>query len=137
MVYVHGEYIQNKIDEYGKAPSKGKNKNIVNNPAMANAFTLLQQNEYMPMRSAVENMVYNSNNTASFQPCADILNAYYDKLKQFMKANNISTNSKLHTNFLEEFSIYFLKSLLPNYFDIFNKNIFAGLKIDTNQNISQ
>lgn len=138
MVYVHGDFIDSQIHEYGRILKGGPNKGNAKNPALANDYTNLKNNYYMPMRDAILAMTFNENNVNTFQRCAKLLNQYYAQIRVFMRAHNMDDNSKFHTNFLEEFSIYFLDSLIPPVgFDIFNKDVFAGLKIDTTQNIAQ
>ena len=138
MVYVHGDFIDNKIYEYGRIMRSGPYRGTQKNGPLARRYELFKNNKYIPMRQSVWNMQFDADDVDSFNDCAVLLNSYYADVRTFMRRNGISCNSKFHTNFLEEFSVYFLNSLISQTsFDIFNSDIFAGLKIDTGHNISQ
>ena len=69
---------------------------------------------------------------ASFQQAAEITNLYLLQLDNFARINDISSQSKFRSTFLEELSIYlFIKN--PNIrnwnLSFYNKWIYAGLKM--------
>ena len=63
---------------------------------------------------------------------------YYNELINFSNFNNISSQSKFTSTFLEEISVYLFKNIpdiSSNTLGVFNKGIYAGLKINNNKNI--
>lgn len=130
MKYVHEEFIDNRIEEFGHVRTRGVNKGTAKNSALANRYKKLKHDSYIPMRSAVSAMDFSSNNTSVFERCAELLNKYLADLDAFSVKNKLSINGELKTKFVEEFSCYFLANIseMQNY-DVFNEGIFAGLKI--------
>ncbi len=140
------EYVHEKIltEEYEKAGkeykrnSKYGKKGDMKDPQKYQEYRGFYEKKYLPMRKAVEKLDFENHDDKAFQKCATVLNKYWKELEQFRKRNSISDNSKLHTNFLEEFSCYFF-SKLPSIdkFDIFVSDVFAGLKILPSHEIKQ
>lgn len=133
MKYVHEEFLNNRIEEYGHVRTRGKNKGTAKNSALAKRYKRLKRDSYLPMRNAISSIDFSSNDINEFKRCADILNKYLDELDAFNIKNKLGVNSELKTKFLEEFSCYFFATIpeMQNY-DIFNQGIFAGLKIKPN-----
>ena len=95
--------------------------------------------EYMSMRGKVESLSFKENNKDAFIKATKIFNDYAKKLGDFAKEYKISSQSKFESTFLEEISVYLFKDIpeIKNgEYGIYNKNIYAGLKIDNNKNIS-
>lgn len=125
MIYPHERNLQKKInDNY-----KGKKEKIEN----------FYNTVYLPMRDKVLCSRFTCDNEIAFIYATDLFNEYYDKLLQFSQENEIQSQSKFESTFLEEISCYLFKDLpeiLSGDFDIYNKRIYAGLKIDNNKNIA-
>ena len=94
---------------------------------------------YMPMRSKILNLDFCVENYSAFVEATEEFNIYYKKIEDFSTKNSISAQSKFASTFLEEISSYLFKDLpeIKNgTFGVYNKNIYAGLKIDNNSHIS-
>lgn len=68
----------------------------------------------------------------------DLINSYYKEAEKIIEKYNITFQSKFRPTILEEFCGYLFKDI-PEITDLdlnfYNKNIFAGLKIDSEGNI--
>lgn len=125
MLYVHENNLKSKIKEN----YKGTGSNI-------NTFF---ETEYLSMRKRIENLTFDEAHIDSYSIAANVFNEYYDKLSVFSSANSISSQSKFASTFLEEISCYLFKDLQEiknNIFDVYNKGIYAGLKIDSTRHIA-
>jgi len=136
--YVHEDFILGERDtageKYKRGPKKGKRKD----PKKYKAYDKLYNDSYLPMREKVLSYTFDLEDVTSFEDCANTLNEYWQILKKFIEDNKLGNNTKLHTNFLEEFSCYFLKNLNSiEQYDIFVKDVFAGLKIQSDFSITQ
>jgi hypothetical protein len=123
LLYVHENNITTKI----------KN-NYKNKGEVIEGF---YHNNYIPMRDLVLNLKF-EDNMSIFNEAAEIFNNYYDKLVYFAKKEKISSQSKWASTFLEELSNYLFKDIpeiLSGEYGIFNKKIYAGLKIDNDKSI--
>lgn len=125
MLYVHENNINTKI----LANYKQKGQEIQN----------FYNQEYLPMRQRVINLVFDESHIDSFSIAADEFNTYYNRLEEFSSINGISSQSKFASTFLEELNCYLFKDLPEiqnNIFGVYNKGIYAGLKIDNNRHIA-
>ncbi len=124
MIYIHENNLKTKIR--------------INYKNKASQIKDFYNNTYLPMRKAIEKLKFTKDNFGSFEKATELFNNYYDELSSFSKKYNISSQSKFASTFLEEISVYLFKDLEPiasNQLDIFNKGIYAGLKIDGKYNI--
>lgn len=139
--YVHEKVFIDTINKAGekyKTQTKNHKKGTMKDCKTYNTYKKFYDDYYCPMRRKIEGMTFDENDIESFSDCADELNKYWAELKKFMSKNKISNNAKLHTNFLEEFSCYFLNGLDKlDEFDIFISDVFAGLKILPSHEIKQ
>lgn len=100
--------------------------------------TIIQQfhdTEYMPIRKQLMSLNYSNNNKAAFEEAAQIITNYYKLLEGFSSKNNITSQSKLASTFLEEISSYLfhnIPQIVSGEYDTFNKKVFAGLKLNSN-----
>lgn len=125
MIYMHEHNLLSKIKNNYK--NKGK------------ILEEFHKNVYLNFRNNIEKLTLSKHNPENFEEFAQLINWYYFKLVEFSKNNNISTQSKYESSFLEEINCYLFKNLLPiknNELGIFNKRIFAGLKINNEGKIS-
>ena len=68
----------------------------------------------------------------TFKEATEVINNYYTKLNIFTKENNITSQSKFRSTFLEELSTYLFqdnKYIKNGELGIYNKGIYAGIKI--------
>lgn len=103
------------------------------------AIRQFYETKYLPMRRKIERLTFDSNHLDSFQSATNLFNSYYEELKEFEANYKIDSRSKFSSTFLEEISVYLFKDLPEiknNIYGFFNKGIYAGLKIDSNYNIS-
>ena len=95
--------------------------------------------EYLPMRQRVMDLIFDEAHEESFSIAANEFNMYHKKLEEFSLINGISSQSKFASTFLEEINCYLFKDLPEiqnNVFGVYNKGIYAGLKIDNNRRIA-
>ena len=124
LLYVHENNIETKI-----------NTNYNGKGLVIKDF---YENEYLPMRSQILSLVFDEDHKDNFEIATNIFNDYYKKLVDFRIANNIKSQSKWDSTFLEEISSYLFKDIdeIKNKeYGIFNKKVYAGLKINTDKHI--
>ena len=95
-------------------------------------------NKYLPTRRALMALSFSQNNTNAFEKAAEIINTYYNEIDKFSHKYSITSQSKFASTFLEEISTYLFKDITEikaGEFGIFNKKVYAGLKIDKNKKI--
>ena len=125
MLYIHASNFDHKID----LNYKGKRE----------AIKKFKNDYYIPMRNTAMSLEFNEKNRDSFEKAAELFNRYYDKMNSFIKQNEISSQSKFASTFLEELSVYLFKdipSIKNNTFDIYNKGVYAGIKLSGENEIS-
>lgn len=118
-MYIHEQNIKNKIDG--------------NYNGLAPLLEQFYESEYLPMRTQAEALDFSSGDDACFEEAAQIFNTYYDKLRQFSVKNKIKSQSKFESTYLEEISTYLFRNLpqiQKHALGIYNKRVFAGLKIE-------
>lgn len=119
MLYIHENNLKNKIN--------------TNYHGLKEQLEKFYNDKYMEMRSKVDELVFNIEQKKNFIIAAKIFNDYYDDLLRFSKSNGVNSQSKFESTFLEEISVYLvkdIKEIVENKLGIFNKKIYAGLKID-------
>ncbi len=124
MLYVHENNFKTKIKK------NYKNKR--------NEIEKFYNTYYLQLRNEIESIVLSEYNISSFKKATDLFNDYYNELINFSNLNNISSQSKFTSTFLEEISVYLFKNIpdiSSNTLGVFNKGIYAGLKINNNKNI--
>ena len=124
MLYIHENNLKTKI----KTNYKNKATEIQN----------LYDAVYLPMRAEISSLTFSEKNDGAFVRATEIFNTYYDFLNSFSVEHGISSQSKFASTFLEEISAYLFKDLpdiVSNTLGVFNKGIYAGLKIDGNRHI--
>ena len=124
MLYIHEKNLQTKIR------TNYKNK--------AAEIQTLYDTVYLPMRAEISALEFSEENPNSFESATELFNSYYDYLNSFSATHGISSQSKFTSTFLEEISAYLFKDLpdiVSNTLGVFNKGIYAGLKIDGNRHI--
>ena len=97
-----------------------------------------KENIYLPMRKKIESIDF-SLGRKKFIEAAAILNEYWNKLHAFAVKYNIKSQSKFESTFLEEISYYLfhdLDEIKNGQLAIFNKRIYAGLKINEDSSIA-
>lgn len=103
----------------------------------ANELTTFRDQVYYPMRAQIETLDFSSGR-AIFDDAVNILNAYWNQLHTFAEQYNIKSQSKFESTFLEEISCYLfhnIEVIQNGPLDIFNKGIYAGLKINEDLSI--
>lgn len=124
MLYIHERNLQTKI----RTNYKNKAGEIQN----------LYDTVYLPMRAEISSLTFSEENPDAFVRATELFNAYYDFLNSFSETHSISSQSKFASTFLEEISAYLFKDLpdiTSNALGVFNKGIYAGLKIDGSRHI--
>lgn len=95
--------------------------------------------EYLPMRERVLALEFDDEHLESFDRAAELFNSYYEQLKRCRDRLDIDEHSKFSSSFLEEISCYLFKDLPDirnEIFGIYNKKVYAGLKINNDRNVS-
>ena len=124
MLYVHEKNLLKKIS----SNYKGHGSKIKE----------FYDNKYLPVREALTQIAFSEKNFADFERAAQIINDYYNDIDIFSRKYSITSQSKFASTFLEEISTYLFQDIpeiKSNEFGVFNKKIYAGLKIDKNKNI--
>lgn len=119
MLFVHNNNLQNKI----RTNYKGLGTSIQD----------FYDNKYLPVHNQLMAMSFSDADVESIRLATQVFNDYYEQLKEFSSSHGVTSQSKFESTFLEEMSSYLFKDLreLQNgAFGVFNKRIFAGLKIN-------
>lgn len=125
MLYVHEKNLLNKISS--------------NYKGNGSKFKKLYEEEYLPARGILQALSFTEKDRTAFKEATKIINAYYEKIDSFSRSNSIASQSKFVSSFLEEISTYLFKDIpeiKSGEFGVFNKKIYAGLKIDKDKNIA-
>lgn len=124
MVYVHENNLLNKIrNNYN---DKGKE------------IELFYNNVYLKYRKDLQNLDYVSEDLKIFKKACMFIDEYLIEIENFSSRINITSQSKFRSTFIEEINTYLFEKLpllKNNTFDTFNKNIFAGIKINNKMHI--
>jgi len=94
---------------------------------------------YLKMRENSLGLSFDEDHREDFDKFTKIINEYYRAVERFTDKYNITSQSKFASTFLEEISAYLFKDvpeIRSGEFGIFNKNIYAGLKLDSDRNVS-
>lgn len=119
MLYVHQSNFDTKID----TNYHGKGEQIKE----------FKQSYYEKFRSDMFAIDFTNPTIDDFKNATNIINEYAKKLSDFIKANGISSQSKLESTLLEELSVYLFKDIpeiKQQKLSFFNKGVYAGLKIN-------
>lgn len=140
LLFVHESNLNNKI----KTNYKGHKEEL---QTFMNSY-------YYPTREQLFGIVFDENQKpdlhekepkptsiaqTNFDKAANIINSYFNKLSETSKQLNITSQSKFESTFYEEISMYLFKDLpaiQSKELSIYNKGIYAGLKIDNKYQIS-
>lgn len=124
MLYIHENNLKNKI--------------ITNYNGLRPEIEVFYNEKYLPMRNKILALEFSEPCKENFSIATSIFNEYYDDLLKFSKDYGIKSQSKFESTFLEEISVYLVKDIQEikeSKLGIFNKKIYAGLKIDGNHKI--
>lgn len=137
MVYMHENNLLEKINQ--KKDGNGQSVNGYKNlkPELEDFYN----NTYKSFRKEIKKLTFDNNptNRNNFNKAAELFWNYYCKTRQFSSTYKIDSRSKFSSSFLEEISTYLfcgLEEIKTKKFDIYNKSIYAGLKIDNKLVIS-
>lgn len=118
MIYIHESNFKNKI----ASNYKGIGEKI-------NEFYL---DTYMKTRMMLLDIDFSKDDDETFRKATNIINDYYRELDKFTIENNITSQSKFRSTFLEELSTYLFADneyIKRGELGIYNKGIYAGMKI--------
>ena len=118
MIYIHESNFKNKI----ASNYKGIGEKI-------NEFYL---DTYMKTRMMLLDIDFSKDVDETFRKATNIINDYYRELDKFTIENNITSQSKFRSTFLEELSTYLFADneyIKRGELGIYNKGIYAGMKI--------
>lgn len=124
MLYIHESNLLNKIS----SDYKGHGEKIKR----------FYENKYLPVRASLEALTFSETDMGNFKKAADIINKYYKEIDSFSHKYSITSQSKFASTFLEEISTYLFKDIpeiKSGEFGVFNKKVYAGLKIDKDKKI--
>lgn len=124
MLFVHEGNLLSKV-----------NSNYKGHGSKIHKFYLEQ---YLPVRATLLKMTFSEADKSTFTRAAKVINNYYEQLDVFSHKYSIMSQSKFASTFLEEISVYLFKDvpeIVSGEFGVFNKKIYAGLKIDQNKQI--
>lgn len=124
MLYIHENNLLNKIN----TNYKGHGRNIRD----------FYEKEYLPTKKKLLGIVFSESDKNAFITATKIINEYYTKIEAFSAKYSITSQSKFASTFLEEISTYLFKDIpeiASGEFGVYNKKIYAGLKINTDKRI--
>ena len=93
---------------------------------------------YLEYKNQLISLDYASKDITVFRKAARLMDDYLEEVEEFSSKNEITSQSKFRSTFIEEISTYLFKDLplIQNHtFGIFNKNIYAGMKINNQMHI--
>lgn len=88
---------------------------------------------YLDLSNKLSALKFSKDNEREFIIFAKLIDDYLQTLDNFSKENNITSQSKFRSTFLEEISYYLFKDLdtiKKNNLNFYNKGIFSGIKFD-------
>lgn len=124
MLYIHESNLLNKISQNYNNCGKEIKK--------------FYDKKYMLTKKSLNALSFAENNKSAFDKAAEIINEYYKEIDMFSHKYSITSQSKFASTFLEEISVYLFKDIpeiQTGEFGVFNKKVYAGLKIDKNKKI--
>lgn len=124
MLYIHESNLNNKI-----------NSNYNNKGEKIRGFYVKVYKKY---REQLELLNYASKDINVFRKAARLIDKYLVEVENFSALNNITSQSKFRSTFIEEISTYLFKDLpliKDDTFGIYNKNVYAGMKINNQMHI--
>ena len=95
--------------------------------------------KYLPVKAALTALSFTEKDKDAFEKAANIINKYYNEIDVFSHKYSITSQSKFASTFLEEISTYLFKDIpeiKTGEFGVFNKKVYAGLKIDKAKRIA-
>ena len=124
MLYIHENNLLTKI--------------ATNYKCIGDKVNEFYKNTYQPVKKALSALSFSLDNQTVFAQATSIINDYYKKLDAFSRENAVTSQSKFASTFLEEISSYLFKDIpeiKSGEFGVFNKKVYAGLKINTDKSI--
>lgn len=124
MQYIHENNLLNKISS--------------NYKGLKNEINIFYKNKYLPVKNTLNSLSFSKSNISAFTTATKIINDYYKEIESFSSKYSITSQSKFASTFLEEISTYLFKDIpeiKTGEFGVFNKKIYAGLKIDKTKKI--
>lgn len=124
MLFIHEDNIKNKIN----SNYKGRAKELQE----------FYDNQYIKMRKKLLGLDLSKDSFNEFKKFAKIATEYYAVLTDFANRYDITSQSKFQSTFYEEMNVYLfanLEEIKNGKYGVFNKKIYAGLKIDKDDNI--
>ena len=124
MLYIHENNLRKKI-----------NSNYNNAGEYIKQF---YEKVYIKYRKQLEELNYISKDINIFKKASKLIDEYLIEVEDFSSKMNITSQSKFRSTFIEEISTYLFKDLPlinDNTFGIYNKNIYAGMKINNRMHI--
>lgn len=118
MLYIHENNLKNKID--------------INYNGKGEKIRQFYEDVYLNTKMKLLNFDFSNSDENIFKEATELINNYYKKLDSFIKNNNITSQSKFRSSFLEELSTYLFQDneyIKSGKLGIYNKGIFAGIKI--------
>jgi len=124
MLYIHESNLLNKIS--------------TNYKGYGDKIREFYNTKYLSVRKALESLSFSEKNKIAFEEATKLINDYYKQIDLFSHKYSITSQSKFASTFLEEISTYLFKDIpeiKSGEFGVFNKKVYAGLKIDKNKRI--
>ena len=93
---------------------------------------------YKPFQKSLNDLKFNIKNSKTFDKATTLIDKYLGEIDNFSTKYNIKSQSKFRSTVIEEISMYLFKDLSEiksGIFGIFNKNVFAGMKINSKMHV--
>lgn len=124
MLYIHENNYQTKI------------KNNYNNKG--EEIKKFFEEKYLRIKDELNKLKFSSEDDGAFYKAAKLMDDYINEIDKFENKIGIRSQSKFRSTFIEEISSYLFKDIEPiknGSLGIFNKKIFAGMKINNQLDI--
>ena len=124
MLYIHENNYQTKI----RNNYNGKGEEIKK----------FYEEKYLKVKEELNSITFSSEDEKTFEKAAKIMDNYINEINEFESKAGIKSQSKFRATFIEEISTYLFKNIEPiksGALGIFNKGIFAGMKINSELDI--
>lgn len=124
MLYIHENNLKTKISS--------------NYNGIGSEIEKFYNDVYLKYRTKLENIDYSTKDIGVYSEAAKLIDEYLVEVENFSSSKDISSQSKFRSTFTEEISTYLFGKvdvINDGTFGIYNKNIYAGMKINNQMHI--
>ncbi|MBN3535001.1 Bpu10I family restriction endonuclease [Mycoplasma procyoni] len=138
-INTNGNYKIEKNDEYCFVHENNILKKIKDNyRKKGSELNTFYNDKYKTFKKEINSLHFTIENEENFRKAAKIFEKYMADLEKFASTNEIKSQSKFSSSFLEEMSFHLFKDLeeiKSNELEFKNKKIFSGLRFNSDLNL--